>query len=1298
MRKTIAFLTVFVMSVSLFAQSDMAKYGDKGAPEVRIPQTWHSNTNRTEDFLLVLTDSFGDGWNGASLDVSVNGTLVYVGITLDDYNDDGSSAIFTLAVDDGDVVQTAFTSGSYDSEIIYAFYDNNGTLVASDGPYPGAGIEFTVSESGSHLVINEIMADPTMVSDVVGEWFEIYNAEENSVDLNGYYFTDADGDSFAITSSLLIQPMQYFVLGCNGDQNSNGGFSVDFTYNRSDFNLDNTEDEVIFYDSNNNLIDIVQYNNTFPYEAGASLELTGLFYDNNNGSFWATSIIQYGLGDFGTPGDDNSTGNFGLIIHDQYGNLTDTLNFGQVDTSVSSNQHLEITNFSEPVLELTNIIINNDEITPYTTQATISFGETYELSILWSPNVIGNLFDSLFVMSNADTLGTIYLAGEAIGVSPIISVESTQLTFPWISPGDTATQSISIINYSNIAALYISSIAGDNDAFFTSADIPFSISPNGSENIEILFNPDTAGSYNNFLTIESNDQTTPTVMVELFGGALFQDQHISVNVNEIVFSSSVQGLSLPPATFEIFNAGQSDLMIDDIFATPPFSADPTFGVLTPSSSMTVTITVSSSDETQESLTIYSNDPDQPEVVIPLSVEYGDMLFVNDQSTPMTQDGGASSGTAIVDINGDGLQDFLVANRYGSPNHYYIQENDGTFISHDFNMQNDSENITIADLANDGGISMIITHLTSEGNADAGATYVYCPEDEDCNSSEPSFDESSFGSNYNSLNSSFYDANYDGWLDLFIAINEAENLFYLHFGFTSNGWSMLNNVQNEITESGYGSVCTWADYDNDGYGDLFVGNQQGQNDYLYKNNGDGSFTKILDNNLVNYGGNTIGASWGDFNNDGLEDIFITRYEQQSSTLYKNIQSDFVPFLDIEQSTYGSSWGDLNNDGWLDLVITSGGGGNYIYLNNGNETFTPLSIGNGDSRGVSLGDMDNDGDLDIYIANRSDENNFVFINQGNDNHWININCIGTETNRSAIGTKVLAKATINGEPIWQKREISSQTGGGFGGQNSLNVEFGLGDALVIDSLVIKWQLGLVETYTNVSVDTFLTLIEGELNYPPTQFSLLSPSDESITALTNDNLNESLTFSWQESNDPDGDIVTYEFIGLDGLSVLNSLNSTNITENTSLEITYSSLAQVMVDSSLEELSGLWTIIAYDNVNSTMALDTFSLTIDGAELGINLEVLPEVFALHQNYPNPFNPITQIKYDLPEDALVSINIYDLMGRIVSNLVSSQQNAGYKSIQWNATNNQGQPVSAGLYLYTIQAGEFRQTKKMVLLK
>ena len=95
---------------------------------------------------------------------------------------------------------------------------------------------------------------------------------------------------------------------------------------------------------------------------------------------------------------------------------------------------------------------------------------------------------------------------------------------------------------------------------------------------------------------------------------------------------------------------------------------------------------------------------------------------------------------------------------------------------------------------------------------------------------------------------------------------------------------------------------------------------------------------------------------------------------------------------------------------------------------------------------------------------------------------------------------------------------------------------------------------------------------------------------------------------------------------------------------------------------------------------------------------LLPEIFALHQNYPNPFNPFTTLYYELQENVLVNITIYDIMGRIISNLVSSQQSAGYKSIQWNAINNQGQPVSAGIYLYIIQAGDFRQTKKMVLLK
>ena len=96
--------------------------------------------------------------------------------------------------------------------------------------------------------------------------------------------------------------------------------------------------------------------------------------------------------------------------------------------------------------------------------------------------------------------------------------------------------------------------------------------------------------------------------------------------------------------------------------------------------------------------------------------------------------------------------------------------------------------------------------------------------------------------------------------------------------------------------------------------------------------------------------------------------------------------------------------------------------------------------------------------------------------------------------------------------------------------------------------------------------------------------------------------------------------------------------------------------------------------------------------------EALPITYNLYNAYPNRFNPVTTLQYDLPEDAMVNITIYDMMGRIVKTVVNSSQTAGYKSIKWNATNDRNEPVSAGLYLYTIQAGEFRQTKKMVLLK
>jgi len=108
----------------------------------------------------------------------------------------------------------------------------------------------------------------------------------------------------------------------------------------------------------------------------------------------------------------------------------------------------------------------------------------------------------------------------------------------------------------------------------------------------------------------------------------------------------------------------------------------------------------------------------------------------------------------------------------------------------------------------------------------------------------------------------------------------------------------------------------------------------------------------------------------------------------------------------------------------------------------------------------------------------------------------------------------------------------------------------------------------------------------------------------------------------------------------------------------------------------------------------DTYNCT----QAAITDETFPITYSLYNAYPNPFNPFTTLRYDLPEDAMVNITIYDMMGRNVKTMVNSQQNAGFKSIHWDATNDAGIPVSAGMYFYAIQASYFHLVKKMILLK
>jgi len=223
---------------------------------------------------------------------------------------------------------------------------------------------------------------------------------------------------------------------------------------------------------------------------------------------------------------------------------------------------------------------------------------------------------------------------------------------------------------------------------------------------------------------------------------------------------------------------------------------------------------------------------------------------------------------------------------------------------------------------------------------------------------------------------------------------------------------------------------------------------------------------------------------------------------------------------------------------------------------------------------------------------------------------------------------------------------------------------------------------------------------LNDAPSSFSL---SEQDSVYITMDNFaTDSISFTWDESIDVDGDELLYDFTAsliVNG-QVKAEYNSSSLTIR-EMKIDHQSVfdeifaAQAMFGEIEWDVSVRDSMVEVTSENGAL---TLGVNASAAVLSINGELLPEVFSLHQNYPNPFNPVTKLRYDLPENGHVNITIYDMLGREIKTLINQTQDAGYRSIIWDATNDYGKPVSAGIYLYQIQVGEYISTKKMVLLK
>lgn len=297
---------------------------------------------------------------------------------------------------------------------------------------------------------------------------------------------------------------------------------------------------------------------------------------------------------------------------------------------------------------------------------------------------------------------------------------------------------------------------------------------------------------------------------------------------------------------------------------------------------------------------------------------------------------------------------------------------------------------------------------------------------------------------------------------------------------------------------------WADYDNDGWPDLYVTNDGGPN-YLYRNKHDGTFEDVglFSGAALSATGQergSMGVDFGDFDHDGRLDIFVTNFAGEANALYWN-QGD-NGFSDVSWSSgiarpsanfvgWGTSFFDMDNDGWSDLLIANGhvfpqmdnmkGSAPYrqpllLFRNNHDRTFDDVTSLSGldklpvaSRRGAAFGDVNNDGKIDVLLLNVGGPPTLLINRTESANHAAVFRLIGTKSNRSAIGARVI----VHSGNTNQLAEIRS--GSSYCSQNDLRLHFGLGLATAMTSVEISWPSGKKDTFKDLPGDLIYTIDE-------------------------------------------------------------------------------------------------------------------------------------------------------------------------------------------------------------------------------
>jgi hypothetical protein len=342
------------------------------------------------------------------------------------------------------------------------------------------------------------------------------------------------------------------------------------------------------------------------------------------------------------------------------------------------------------------------------------------------------------------------------------------------------------------------------------------------------------------------------------------------------------------------------------------------------------------------------------------------------------------------------------------------------------------------------------------------------------------------------------------------LNGGKDLLY-----HNNGDGTFTDVSEQSgitkTASTYGLGVLTADFDDDGWPDIYVANDSTAS-ALFRNLKNGRFEDIgiaagaaLSPDGKPQAG--MGVAAGDYDHSGRLDIVKTNFAGDTHSLYRNLGNDSfddVTFqsglgLNTKYLGWGCGFFDMDNDGWLDILVCNGhvypeveqlrteaayAQRKLLYRNLRNSHFEDVSLEAGPgistpaaSRGCAFGDFDNDGDIDVVVNCVNDVPQLIRCDSTTGNHWIKIKTIGTKSNRSGIGARIKCVARFPGieRPVEQIDEVRS--GGSYFSQNDLRVHFGLGKATKVDRLEIRWPSGHTDELKDLEVDRVVYVKEGQ-----------------------------------------------------------------------------------------------------------------------------------------------------------------------------------------------------------------------------